>query len=187
MRITLYLLLAFAIILTDQASKWMVMEQILAPQRTEITQASPPGFLDWYKNPPIRHEPAEIAVTQNFNLVTVWNKGVSFGMFNQTSDYGPMILVGLSLTISLFFLLWLARAPDTMQSSGIAFVIGGALGNVVDRLRYGAVFDFLDIHAFDYHWPAFNIADSAIVIGVGVLIIHSFFFDKKYKGHAHAK
>jgi signal peptidase II len=191
MRPLLFLLLAFVIIGADQVSKWYVMEHMLRPQleapaeppapETETpaaTPATPEGFVNWYKTAPETVAPAEMVVIPNFNIVSVWNKGISFGMFNQTSDNGPMILVGISLAISLFFLIWLFRGPGTMQSIGIIMVIGGALGNVIDRLRFGAVFDFIDFHAFDYHWPAFNIADSGIVLGVAVLVIHSFFFEK---------
>jgi signal peptidase II len=182
MRPVLFLLLAFLIIGADQISKWYVMEHVLRPTVpvAEDTNAPPIAidFVEWYKQPPNPLPPTELVMHPNFNLVSVWNHGISFGMFNKASDNGPMILVGLSVLISLFFVVWLFRGPDTMQCIGIIFVIGGALGNVVDRLRFGAVFDFLDFHAFDYHWPAFNIADSGIVMGVAVLVIHSFFFEK---------
>jgi signal peptidase II len=182
MRPVLFLLLALLIIGADQISKWYVMEHILRPTlpvATETTEPpAVPDFIAWYKQAPERMPPTELVVLPNFNLVSVWNKGISFGMFNRASDNGPMILVGLSLAISALFVIWLFRGPDAMQCMGIILVIGGALGNVFDRLRFGAVFDFLDFHAFDYHWPAFNIADSGIVVGVAVLVIHSFFFEK---------
>ncbi len=178
MRPFLFLLFALAMIAADQASKWYVMEHILRPQIEET--AAKPDLMHWLQQEPQTLAPVEMAMLPNFNFVSVWNKGISFGMFNQTSDHGPMILIALSGVISVVFLIWLFRTYDRLQSLGIAMVIGGALGNVVDRLRFGAVFDFLDFHAFDYHWPAFNIADSGIVLGVAVLIVHSFLFEKKY-------
>jgi signal peptidase II len=185
MRPLLFLLFAVFIIAFDQFSKWYVLEQVLRPQmeppaqENAQTDSIPAQFINWYKTPPRTIGPAEMTVIPNFNIVSVWNKGVSFGMFNKASDKGPMILIGISLAISLLFLIWLFRRPDNMQSAGIVMVIGGALGNVIDRLRFGAVFDFLDFHAFDYHWPAFNIADSGIVLGVAVLVIHSFLYERK--------
>lgn len=203
MRPFLFLMFAILIIAIDQFSKWYVMEQIMRPQMTlpaqetitqeatqpvpayEATTQQPVKFIDWYKTPPQNIAPMEMTVIPHFNLVTVWNKGISFGMFNKASDNGPMILVGVAFTISLFFLIWLFRGPDNMQSIGIAMVIGGAMGNVIDRLRFGAVFDFLDFHAFDYHWPAFNIADSGIVLGVLILIIHSLLYECKNCDNKH--
>lgn len=187
MRPVLFLVIALVIIGADQLSKWYVMEHILRPQTESAPldmgdPVAPPGFIEWYKSPPVHLAPVEKPVLPVFSLVSVWNKGISFGLFNKSSDYGPYILISLSLLISLFFIIWLFRNPDRLQSVGIVLVIGGALGNVIDRLRYGAVFDFLDFHIFDYHWPAFNIADSGIVIGVAVLVIHSFIFDRKIQG-----
>ena len=181
MRPFILLVIALAIIAVDQASKWYVMEHILRPGIEKET-AQKPGLVEWYRAEPKKLEPAEITIMPYFNIVSVWNKGVSFGMFNQQSNHGPQILITLSLLISLFFVIWLFRGPDHMQSAGILLVIGGALGNVIDRLRYGAVFDFLDFHAFDYHWPAFNIADSGIVVGVATLIFHSFLYSTKHQG-----
>lgn len=182
MRPLLFILLAFFMIAADQASKWYTMEHILRPEAQRVAGIAeapkPPSFTQWYQTEPKHLEPVVLQVLPNFNLVSVWNKGISFGLFNKATDYGPMILVGLSLVISVFFLVWLFRTDDIVQSIGILMVIGGALGNVIDRVRYGAVFDFLDFHLFDYHWPAFNIADSGIVLGVAVLILHSFFTEK---------
>ncbi len=180
MRPLFLLLIAFLIIAADQASKWYVMEHVLRPHVEGEAAATPPDFITWYESEPKALASTEVAVMPHFNLVSVWNKGISFGMFKQTSDYGPLILISLSLIIALFFVIWLFRGPDRMQETGILLVIGGALGNVIDRARYGAVFDFLDFHAFDYHWPAFNIADSGIVLGVAVLIFHSFLYSHKY-------
>jgi signal peptidase II len=109
----------------------------------------------------------------------VWNKGVSFGLFNHDTDYGPLLLTSLSLVISAVFLVWLFRTNSAVQLCGIAMVIGGAIGNVIDRLRFGAVIDFLDFHAAGWHWPAFNLADSSIVIGIFILILYAIFFEER--------
>lgn len=111
-----------------------------------------------------------ITVLPFFNLVEVWNRGVSFGMFNNLV-YGQWLLSTLAIVITLFLLRWLWRTTDRLTAIAIALIIGGAVGNTIDRLRYGAVADYLDFHAFGYHWPAFNLTDSAIFMGVVLLIL----------------
>lgn len=111
-----------------------------------------------------------ITVLPFFNLVEVWNRGVSFGMFNNLV-YGQWLLSALAIVITLFLLRWLWRTTDRLTAIAIALIIGGAVGNAIDRLRYGAVADYLDFHAFGYHWPAFNLTDSAIFMGVVLLIL----------------
>ncbi len=122
-----------------------------------------------------------LKVTDFFNFVMVWNRGVSFGMFNRGSvaQYQPYILIFVSLVIIAGLLYWLRKATNSWQISAIGLVIGGALGNVIDRVIYGAVADFFDFHLGDQHWPAFNIADSCICIGVFILIFESFLVKKK--------
>jgi lipoprotein signal peptidase len=112
-----------------------------------------------------------VAVTPFFNLVLVWNTGVSFGMLAGAGGASPWILVGLALLIAGVVAVWLARERRTLPRVALWLVLAGALGNVIDRVRFGAVVDFLDFHLAGYHWPAFNVADSAIVIGAGLLIL----------------
>ena len=114
-------------------------------------------------------------VTSFFNLVMTCNRGVSFGMFNQASDYGPLLLTGLAVVIIIALSVWLWRATTRTSVLALGLIIGGAAGNVVDRVRFGAVVDFLDFHAFGYHWPAFNIADSAVCVGAAILVLESLF------------
>ncbi len=116
-----------------------------------------------------------IEVLPFFNLVTVWNYGISFGMFNSGSAGGSIIFVGLALAIVVALLVWLRSAASALIAAALGLVIGGAVGNVIDRLRFGAVFDFLDFHVAGWHWPAFNVADSAICIGVLLLCIDALF------------
>lgn len=128
-----------------------------------------------------RIETGHITVTPFFNLVLVWNRGISFGLFNAHSDFGPYLLVALSLAISVFFAIWLLRADNRALSIAISIIIGGAIGNVIDRLRFGAVVDFLDFHAWGWHWPAFNIADSAICVGIAFVVLDGLFFEPRRK------
>lgn len=121
------------------------------------------------------HSPVE--VLPFFNLVTVWNYGVSFGMFNSGSAAAAWIFGTAALAIAAALAVWLLRTDRPLIAAALGLVIGGAVGNVIDRARFGAVFDFLDFHAFGWHWPAFNVADSAITIGVVALFIDSLFGD----------
>lgn len=171
-----YLILALVIFTTDQISKWFVTE-VMIKVVVEKPMPSTLGFFEWLSSAPARLPPVSIEILPFFNIVMVWNQGVSFGMFSNGLHWGPWFLSGLSVIISIGFLIWLSRSFSRLQSVAIVMVIAGALGNVVDRMRFGAVIDFLDVHALGYHWPAFNIADSAICIGVFLLIIQSFFFE----------
>ncbi|GJD34339.1 signal peptidase II [Methylobacterium aerolatum] len=110
----------------------------------------------------------------NLDLVVVWNRGVSYGMFQQDSPLGRWLLVGLSLVAALGLGWWMTRAPTRLLGTALGLVVGGALGNAIDRTVYGAVFDFVHLHAGAWSWYVFNIADAAIVAGVIGLILDSF-------------
>lgn len=118
--------------------------------------------------------PRVIEVTPFFNLVMAWNYGVSFGMFNQPGTQA-WALIALSLAVSAALLVWMSREPARGSRLALGAIVGGAVGNVIDRVRWGAVADFLDLHAFGYHWPAFNVADAAIVVGAAVLVLDNIF------------
>lgn len=115
-----------------------------------------------------------ITVTGFFNLVMVWNRGVSFGMFQQGDDMGRYLLTGFAVLVAIGLLVWMWRTPVRIAAIGLSLVAGGALGNAYDRIVYGAVADFLDFHLAGFHFWAFNIADSAITIGVGFLLLDAF-------------
>ncbi len=119
-----------------------------------------------------------------FNLVLVHNHGISFGLFNRAPvEAQQAVFLGIAMVISCVLLVWLVRTHSTLISVAIGLVIGGAIGNSMDRVAHGAVIDFLDFYAtfngVTKHWPAFNVADSAVVGGVALLLVHSLAFDKK--------
>lgn len=112
------------------------------------------------------------AITSFFNLVMVWNRGISFGMF--AAEDARFFLIGMKAVIVVLLLVWLARGTEKLIWLPLGMIIGGAIGNVIDRIRWGAVADFFDFHLAEKHWPAFNVADSAIVVGVCILLALSF-------------
>lgn len=171
MRQSLYLFVSAFLITADQISKWAVTEYII---RTGITPGERPfDVFHWFLHAPDGLGFYTTPITPFFNIVMVWNHGVSFGLFNRESESGPLILTAVSGLICAAFLYLLWRSTSRFQSLMIACIIGGAIGNIIDRLRFGAVIDFLDFHAFGYHWPAFNLADSLICLGVIGFIVHS--------------
>jgi signal peptidase II len=114
-----------------------------------------------------------------FQLVIVWNRGVSFGLLSGERALPPWTLSGVAIAVCIGLFLWLRRTDSLLTGWGIGLVMGGAIGNVIDRARWGAVFDFADFHVQDWHWPAFNIADAAIVVGVGLMLIDSLIGERK--------
>ena len=141
--------IAAVCLVLDLISKWWIIEHVMQPPRM-------------------------IPVTPFFNLVMVWNRGVSFGLFN-SPDTGQWLMGGLALVLVAILLVWLWRAEKRPVVVALGLIIGGAIGNVIDRVRYGAVADFLDFYWGSWHWPAFNVADSAIVVGAAILILDSLF------------
>ncbi|MEX1035457.1 MAG: signal peptidase II [Sneathiella sp.] len=119
-----------------------------------------------------RH-PGGIEVTSFFNLVMVWNRGVSFGMF--AGDNMRWILVAITTVISVIVFLWLRKATNRMLAAGLGLVLGGAIGNIIDRVRLGAVADFFDFDLVFMRWPAFNVADMSIVCGVILILLENLF------------
>lgn len=114
-----------------------------------------------------------------FRLVVVWNRGVSFGLLGGDRPLPAWLLSGVAIAVCVGLFLWLRRTERFLTGWGIGLVMGGAIGNVIDRARWGAVFDFADFHINHWHWPAFNVADSAIVIGVGMMLVDSLIGEKQ--------
>ena len=142
---------ALAVVLTillHQLSKWWILTIVMNP-------------------------PKRIPLIEFFSLVLVYNRGVSFGIFNDAPDWARWALIVFAGLIAAALLIWMRYAESRLLSLALGFVAGGAIGNVIDRIYYGAVVDFLDFHVGAWHWPAFNVADSAIVIGVALLIVDS--------------
>ena len=137
--------IAAGAIVLDQATKFWIVEGVMSPPRV-------------------------IDVTPFFNIVMVWNKGASFGLFSTQSPWTQLALGGMAIIISIALGVWLLKSQSRWLSAALGMVIGGALGNVIDRAVYGAVADFLDFHAYGYHWPSFNVADMAISVGVVMLL-----------------
>jgi signal peptidase II len=111
-----------------------------------------------------------VTVSSFLDLVLTCNPGVSFGLFNRTG-FNSLIFSIVALAIVIVLAVWLGRVRATFLAVAIGLIIGGAIGNLIDRLRFGAVIDFLDFHLASWHWPAFNLADSAICLGVAAMLL----------------
>ncbi|MGA8689902.1 MAG: signal peptidase II [Methyloceanibacter sp.] len=116
-----------------------------------------------------------VRLTPFFDLVLVWNQGVSYGLLTQRSELGRWALILFAFAAAIGLAIWLARTTSLLAAAGIGVIIGGAIGNAIDRVLYGAVADFFSFHAFGYEWYVFNIADTAIVAGVVGLLYESLF------------
>jgi len=149
------LFLAALILLADQLSKWAILNVVMQP-------------------------PQVIGITGFFNLVLTYNTGVSFGLFQGDAAWKPYFLIAVNTVVSVGQLVWLRRETRRGGSAGllpwaVGLVVGGALGNAVDRFYLPGVVDFLDFHLAGWHWPAFNVADSAIVCGVALIVADGLF------------
>jgi signal peptidase II len=144
-------LIALFVILMDQASKAWVLYDLMNP-------------------------PTVLPVVPFLDIVLTWNKGVGFGFLQAHSLWGKIALIAMALGISTALGVWLWRTTDKLLLISLSMIIGGALGNIIDRLHYGAVVDFIYVHVYilGYHFPAFNVADSAITVGVGLLLLESY-------------
>ena len=112
-----------------------------------------------------------LPITPFFTVRLGFNEGVSFGMFADWFSGRPLVLAAITTGITVLLAVWLWRTRKPPQALALGAILGGALSNVVDRLRIGAVVDYLDFHAWGHHWPAFNFADAAIVCGVAILVL----------------
>lgn len=149
--LSLALTLAAVVLVLDQVSKWVILTQVMSPPRV-------------------------VEVTGFFNLVLTYNTGVSFGLFGgSAAAWKPWALGGIAVAVSAGLLYWLARQPERWLALAIGLIVGGALGNALDRAHQPGVVDFLDFYLAGWHWPAFNLADSAIFLGVGILVFDGLF------------
>lgn len=139
-------LAVLCVLAADQGSKWWVLNGLhLAPGRP-------------------------LPVLPVLSLTLVWNQGVTFGLLGRGA-IGASVFVAVALAVVAGLLVWLARTDTRLTAIAIGAIAGGAVGNVIDRLRFGAVVDFIDAHAFGWHWYVFNLADAAIVCGVCALVL----------------
>jgi signal peptidase II len=140
---------AAAVIVADQATKALVLARFALGERLEIAP-----FL---------------------NLVLVYNKGAAFSLLSDAAGWQTPLLAAFAVGAAVIVSILILRRPnEKLLCAGLALILGGALGNLIDRVRYGQVVDFVDFHARGYHWPAFNLADSAITIGALLLILEGF-------------
>ena len=112
-------------------------------------------------------------ITPFFNIVLTYTRGMSFGLFNNAAGVNALVFSLVAALIVGVLVYWLTRVDSPLLAVAIGLVIGGAVGNVIDRIRLGAVVDFLDFYVGSWHWPAFNVADSAISIGVAAMLLDS--------------
>lgn len=115
----------------------------------------------------------QVVLLPVLNLTFVRNQGVTFGLLNGLGSWSHFALAGVALVVVGALCLWMRRADNAMAAVAIGAIAGGAIGNVIDRLRYGAVVDFIHAHIGDWSWYVFNVADAAIVCGVAVLLVES--------------
>ena len=149
-----WLALAAAVVVADFVTKWAVLAAFAPGERRAVT-----GF---------------------FNLVLAFNKGAAFSLLADAPGWQAPLLVAFAVIAGVVVSVLLLRPGGRrMYYAGLALILGGALGNLVDRLRFGHVVDFLDFHAFGWHWPAFNVADSAICVGAALLILDGLRPDEK--------
>ena len=144
---------ALIIVVLDQVSKYLVMTRI------EIHRSSP-------------------VISGFFNLVHTRNRGIAFGMFNQPgSDLGYYLLLSATFVAVILLLFWFSRLKpeERILVPGFSLILGGAVGNLIDRIRLREVIDFLDFYIGPYHWPAFNVADSAISVGTFWIVLSLLF------------
>jgi signal peptidase II len=149
-RLTLLgLLTALVELAADQASKYWVLHGIDLPAT------------------------GQIVLLPVLNLTFVWNRGVTFGLLSSSGTWSYLVLAAVALGVVAALGVWLRRAESPLVAMSLGAIAGGAVGNVIDRLRFGAVADFIDVHVGAWHWYVFNVADAAIVCGVAALVLEN--------------
>jgi len=143
---------------------WLSLVAIILDQASKLAIA---GSMHLYQS---------IEIVPYFNLTYVHNTGAAFSFLSEAGGWQRWFFAALALAISVVIAIWLARLKqhETLLAVALSLVLGGAIGNLIDRLAYGYVIDFLDVYYQTWHWPAFNIADSAITLGVMLMLAESF-------------
>lgn len=158
-----YLIVILVIILLDQFTKGILVKLITGHV---------PGIASAWELIPVPYLMAH--VTNFFNIVFTWNPGTSFSLFRMLGESLPVVIIMLTAFVIGFISYYMFFRAHGYEKMPLAFIIGGALGNLIDRIRFGAVIDFLDFHIGGAHWPAFNVADIFICVGVGLYILNWF-------------
>ncbi len=140
---------AVVVLIADQVSKWWVVDVLHLPQV------------------------GQIVLLPVLNFTMVWNRGVTFGLLTSFGRSSYLLLAAVALAVVIALVVWLRRAESLLVAISLGAIVGGALANVIDRLRFGAVIDFIHAHIGDWSWYVFNLADAAIVCGVAALVIDS--------------
>lgn len=117
-----------------------------------------------------------------FNIIYIKNPGAAFGIFSDAGTYRVVFLVGVSTVAVIMIAYLIGQSEGTHSTVGLSMIGGGAIGNLIDRSRFGEVTDFLDFYIAGYHWPAFNVADSAITVGVGLMMFIYYIESKSDEG-----
>jgi signal peptidase II len=148
---------------------WLSLLSLILDQASKLAVA---GSMQLFESIPL---------LPSFNLTYVHNTGAAFSFLSDAGGWQRWLFAGLALIVSSFIAVWLWRLQkhETLLAVALSLVLGGAIGNLIDRVAYGYVIDFLDVYYQDWHWPAFNIADSAICIGVALMVLESFGFGQK--------
>lgn len=151
--------------------KWLWLS-VLVLVLDQLSKLAIAGSMQLYESIPI---------LPMFNLVHAHNPGAAFSFLSKAGGWQRWFFAAIALVISVVLGVWLSRLQKTekLLAVALALVLGGAIGNLIDRLAYGYVIDFLDVYYQAHHWPAFNVADSAITVGVVLLLLDSLGADKK--------
>ncbi len=177
--VSVAVLFILALMLADQLSKWVVVELYF---KDYILKAPSLDFWAWLiTSPQERLNFISQDITSFFSMVMVWNRGVGFGLFASDDAMIPVMLGGVAVILSGVFAVWMWRETSLFLRACMAAVIAGALSNAWDRVRFGAVVDFVDLHIGTYHWPAFNLADSLIVVGIVSIAFYTIFIEPARK------
>lgn len=148
---------------------WLSLLALVLDQASKITIAN---SMQLYESIPL---------LPLFNLTYVHNQGAAFSFLSEAGGWQRWFFAAMAAGISAILTVWLARLKthEQLLAAALALILGGAIGNLIDRLAYGYVIDFLDVYYQTWHWPAFNIADSAITLGVMLMLLESFGIGKK--------
>jgi lipoprotein signal peptidase len=143
------LVAAVVVLAADQASKWWILDIVQLPAV------------------------GQIVLLPVLNLTMVWNRGVTFGLLTNFGHWSYLLLAAIALAVVAGLVVWLRRAESRLVATALGVIVGGALSNIIDRLRFGAVVDFIHAHIGAWSWYVFNVADAAIVCGVAALVLDS--------------